>query len=89
MFRQSYGYYMIGDRKIVFPVEDSLLSLYPALASNKSGEESSLPCDLVERLPDTFSKELQIWNLLVENSSFFETKEKRSISDIERIVVIG
>lgn len=62
---------MIGEKKIVFPIEDSLLSLYPELSSAKSPEEYQIHQQQMEILPDTFCKELQIWNLLIENASFF------------------
>lgn len=42
----------------------------------KDGEKlTELPFDIMEPLPETFNKELQIWNMLVENASFFEIKE--------------
>ena len=34
-----------------------------------------LPFGLIEMLPDTFCKELQIWNILNENASFFELND--------------
>ena len=46
----------MGDKKIVFPIEDSLLSLYPEIASSKNHEASEIQMNLIKPLPDYFCK---------------------------------
>jgi len=47
-----------------------------------------LSTDIMESLPNTFNKELQIWNILVENASFFAIKDELKVSDIYQLVNI-
>ena len=78
IFKEKYPYYVLGDNSIAFPIEDTLLSQYPELTAEDS--KAMIPEDFLEALPRTFSKELQIWNVLVEHAPFFEIKEDISVS---------
>lgn len=70
LFREKYSYYLI-DNKIAFPIDDHLFLNYPQLQEQRTGVLIS-PERLITPLPPTFSKELQIWNMIVEHAAFFE-----------------
>lgn len=55
---------------VIFPIEDTLLERFKDIFQ-ENNDTNSKDTNFLTKLPSSFNKELQIWNMMIEYPTFF------------------